>query len=493
MTSRHGYHQLDEVGDDRNLPANNSDAFLKPLEDEIPHTSNIITETKFKKRYWLIVLCSLNALIAYADRTNISVCILSIAQEFSWSSSTSGFVLSSFFYGYVCTQVMGGYLSTRFGGKRVLAWSLGLWSLFTFLTPIAVDTGMGTLTLCRIGFGLSQGVAFPSIATMLARHLPVHEQTRANALVLASTYIGAIVGNVVAAQIVAVHGWRSVFYSFGVLGAFWLLPWIWYNAPELEQEGFSRLVDAHASGGERGDVFQLVKTSEDDVLSIVADEVASQPTVTTRVEDRRVPWRKVFASKEVWALIIAQFCQSWGFWLVVTWLPTYYKDLFHVDIQNLGYFTIVPYLVQGIVAIGTGSLGDYLIYDLRWGKRLVRQVMQATSMLGMAFFMVLASTSASTIVEGMVYITLAMGIYNLSVAGMAINHMDIAPKHAGVIYGIGNTAGQVPGIIGVWMTGWLLDVTHQNWVVVFSLAAVICVVGSVVWVLWCGSEPVIDD
>jgi hypothetical protein len=43
-----------------------------------------------------------------------------MAEQFGWSKSTSGFVLSSFFYGYLCTQILGGYLAYRFGGKPLL-------------------------------------------------------------------------------------------------------------------------------------------------------------------------------------------------------------------------------------------------------------------------------------------------------------------------------------------------------------------------------------
>jgi MFS transporter, ACS family, solute carrier family 17 (sodium-dependent inorganic phosphate cotransporter), other len=431
---------------------------------------------RIQKRHWLVILCSFGALVAYADRTNIAVCVIPMSKEYGWSSSTSGFVMSAFFYGYVCTQVAGGYMSTKWGGKRVLAWGVALWSLFTFLTPLAASN-LFSLAICRVCFGLVQGVCFPSIMTMFARYLRQDEQTRANALVLAFTYLGAIVGNVTSAQIVATWGWRAVFYIFGCIGVLWLIPWIMFDPSPVETQRLSDDVELESP------MIRHQKMSDEDLFA----------TASESPRDRSIPWAQIFAAKQVWALIVAQFCQSWGFWLVVVWLPSYYESAFHVDLANIGYFTIVPYFVQGMVALATGSLGDYLIYKRRFSKLRVRQVMQAASMLGMAIFMVIASTVAKNIVEGMIYITLAMGVYNLHVAGMAINHLDIAPKHAGVVYGIGNTAGQIPGIIGVWLTGFLLDITNHNWAVVFSLAAIICVIGSIVWVKWCGVEPIIDD
>jgi MFS family permease len=54
------------------------------------------------------------------DRSNIAVAIVYMAKEFGWSSTTQGLVLSSFFVGYLTTQVLGGALADKFGGKWVL-------------------------------------------------------------------------------------------------------------------------------------------------------------------------------------------------------------------------------------------------------------------------------------------------------------------------------------------------------------------------------------
>jgi len=37
--------------------------------------------------------------------------------EFGWDETTQGFVLSSFYWGYICTNVPGGWLATKIGGR----------------------------------------------------------------------------------------------------------------------------------------------------------------------------------------------------------------------------------------------------------------------------------------------------------------------------------------------------------------------------------------
>jgi ACS family sodium-dependent inorganic phosphate cotransporter len=72
------------------------------------------------------------------DHVNMSISILPMSREFNWSPSTVGLVQSSFFWGYLLTQIAGGIWADKVGGKRVLGLGVVLWSIATILTPIAV-------------------------------------------------------------------------------------------------------------------------------------------------------------------------------------------------------------------------------------------------------------------------------------------------------------------------------------------------------------------
>ena len=89
-------------------------------------------------RYTVMLLAAVAVFICYMDRVIISVAIIPMASDFGWSPEQMGRVLSSFFVGYLLTQVAGGWLAERYGGKIVLGFGVVFWSLFTMLTPIAV-------------------------------------------------------------------------------------------------------------------------------------------------------------------------------------------------------------------------------------------------------------------------------------------------------------------------------------------------------------------
>ena len=75
-------------------------------------------------------------------------------REFGWSEATDGLVLSAFFAGYTCTQLVGGWAATRYGGKVVLSFAVLCWSICTALTPAAAYVGLPVLVACRFLLGI---------------------------------------------------------------------------------------------------------------------------------------------------------------------------------------------------------------------------------------------------------------------------------------------------------------------------------------------------
>lgn len=76
---------------------------------------------------------------------------------------------SSFLWGYVFSSVIGGVLVDKYGGKRVMAWGVALWSLATLLTPWAASRSTVALLAMRAFFGLAEGVALPSMSNLSSR------------------------------------------------------------------------------------------------------------------------------------------------------------------------------------------------------------------------------------------------------------------------------------------------------------------------------------
>ena len=226
--------------------------------------------------------------------------------EFGWTNTDQGIVLGAFFNGYIFTQIVGGLLSKRYGGKLVLLACITLASLFTALTPLAANYSFRVLVACRCALGAVEGVGIPATMSMLAEWAAPSERSLAAGFVFAGSYCGnvgtfalaGILANVdlfnlgIRSLLTLVHasgwllrtlGWRSIFYTISAAGMVWvaafavltsaspqralrhlLLPLhpseLAILAPSPRSEGGGRegeQTDAHASGngGNEGEEF----------------------------------------------------------------------------------------------------------------------------------------------------------------------------------------------------------------------------------------------
>lgn len=133
----------------------------------------------FGFRHIQVVLLFFCLTITYAERVNMSVAIVAMTdrngtnpnfQDFDWDESKKSLILSSFFWGYVVTQIPGGQMAKKFGGKIMLLVSITVCSLLNLLTPKFAEIGDWPAVVClRVVQGFSQGVIFPSTHTLLAQ------------------------------------------------------------------------------------------------------------------------------------------------------------------------------------------------------------------------------------------------------------------------------------------------------------------------------------
>ena len=297
----------------------------------------------------ILALSALSVMISYADRTNIAIAELDMKEELNLSDTTLAIINSSFFWGYAITQVLGGWFADKYGGKMVLLTAVAGWSLFTIIVPFAVSQGLALFIFSRILLGAAEGVGFPAVHSILGKWIPINERSRAVSIVTAFSYLGAILSSVVASALLKPYGWRSVFYSFGIIGMLWCVPWLYYakNAPSEaldSEEGDIIVISASKS------TYTHLQNVPGSASSSESDHSAgfiSTDTVNVRgVRLIPTPWRRILEAKEVWAIIINQFAQSWGFFTILFYLPTYFKTVHGLRSDQAGFRTILPNLLQ---------------------------------------------------------------------------------------------------------------------------------------------------
>ena len=393
------------------------------------------------RRFTVVALFFLATVLCYVDRVSISVAIIPLSHDRGYDGAAQGIILSAFFWGYLLPQLLGGWMSDRFGGRRVLAAGVAVWSIATLLMPPA-SIAFSLLIAMRVLLGLGEGVNFPAIHSITARWVPAEERARVIALNFSGIHLGTVTAFLLSPMIIVAWGWPALFYIAGTIGVVWVVLWMWRTAetPETDPD-----------------------ITRDELATILAGRPdASHATA--------IPWGPILREPAVWAIAIAHLCNNFGFYILLLWLPTYLDKTFHLTLPRVGLFSLIPWISTFIFSNVAGWLADRMF---RAGVRVVtvRKTLQTVSFVGGALPLLLLP-SVSTPVHAIALVTMSVACNGFGTGGFAANHLDIAPRYAGILMGISNTMATIPGIIGVAAAGFVLRSTGSFSAVFYVIAAV---------------------
>ncbi|XP_064597334.1 sialin-like [Liolophura sinensis] len=445
------------------------------------------------KRYILTFLGFLGFVNVYALRVNLSVALVEMVTlnetkvenatsecpgpnntdvpdvyrkgEFDWSPSLQGIILGSFFYGYVTTQIPGGWIAENFGGKKLFGFGVLCTSALTLLTPVAARLHVGVLILIRILEGIGEGVTFPAMHAMFGKWAPVWERSR----LVSITYAGAQMGTVVSLPISGIlcdshifGGWPAVFYIFGAVGCLWFVVWMFMVADTPAKHS-------------------TISTEERDFIE---QSIGSKP------QRERTPWLGIFTSMPFWAIFIAHFCNNWGFYTLLTCLPTYLSEVLHFNIKENGLLSALPYFCCWVTMNVTGFVVDYLREHRYLSTVHARKLATSLGFLFPGGFLVAAGYSGCNATLDVAFLTLALGLSGIYMSGFIVNHLDIAPKFSGTLMGLTNCFGTLPGFLGPILAGYLTDKqqTSAQWQKVFYISCGIYVFGTVFYLAFASGD-----
>ena len=415
-------------------------------------------------RFKVVFLSFLAVFICYIDRVNISVAIIPMQEQFGWSESQVGIILGSFYFGYMITMTVGGYLADKYGGKKVLGYALLIWSLFTIITPLFAYQGLWWLILVRILMGLGEGVTFPSWHSIYARWIPFKERTRAVGFTNSGIAAGTLFGFAVAALIIANYSWEWVFYSFGLIGVFWYFFW-------------NKIVTSYPEDNNY--------ISKDELI-IIKSEAPSKETAP------KIPLLRLIRNTPFMAIAIATFCNNWSLYTFLSYLPKYInapmaQGGMGIDLgSNIFIYSIlIPSLVSMISLILGGYLADNLIKNGH-GILKVRKSVNSIGFFGSAIFLYLISLEDS-LINVIILLCLINICSGICAGGFGVNHADLGPKYTGSLVGISGSIGMIAAIVSPIVAGYVLEIT-DTWNSIFYICVGILTFGGTFYLIFASAK-----
>lgn len=391
-------------------------------------------------RVVLALLCVMYFL-TYIDRVNVSTAAAGFGKEFHFSNTQIGTVFSAFGFSYLLFQVIGGWVSDRFGVRRTLIASGLVWAVATILTGFAV--GFWSLFVARLLLGFGEGATFPAATAAMARWISKEKRGFAQGI----THSAARIGNAVAPGVIVIlmtaYGWRAAFYATGAFSLVWVVVW-------------SLTFTEHPKDHPR----------------ITPEELRRLPAPVARASG--LPWGRLFM--RMLPVTIVYFCYGWTLWLFLSWIPQYFLHSFNLDLKKSALFASSVFLC-GVVGDTLGGVVTDRILVATGSLKTARSTMVSVCML-LTLLAMLPMLFSHDLTVSVVCLSAGFFFAEMTIGPMWAIPMDVASEYAGTASGIMNTGSALAAIVSPILGGWLIDVTG-NWELPFVGSMVLMALGVV--------------
>ncbi len=396
------------------------------------------------------------ALMAYVQRTSLSIAAERIMPDLHLSQMQIGWLMWAFTVAYTLFQIPGGALGQRYGARNTY-FAIGLISCAaTIATPLApaVLTGAAlyfALLLAQASLGASQGPVFPVFAGVMESWFPANRWSLVNGLQTAGMNIGAAITPPLIVLLEGRLGWRGALLWVGAPTMLLTLGWLWYG-----------------------------RNSPREHPSVSPDEIAELGGGTDNAPIALTFARLlgVAANRNVLLLALSYLCMNYAFYLLQNWSFLYLIQERHFNALSGGFLAILPPIGAAIGAAAGGALGDRFAGRLgaRWGYRLLPLLS-----LPIAGALLLVAVGISSPYSAVGALTLAFAAVEINEGSYWAATMRVARADTMAATGVLNTGGNLGGVVGIPIVAYLSG--HGSWHTAFASGAGFAVAAALLWLL----------
>jgi MFS family permease len=393
----------------------------------------------------LALLCLLY-LILFVNRVNISTAAPLMKADLKLTNSQLGLVFSAFAIPYAFFQLIGGWIGDKFGPRLTLTMCCALVGVSTILTGAAAR-GFVSLFVLRLALGFGEGAAFPTATRAMSSWTPAGSWGFAQGITHSFARLGNAMTPPIMAALLLYISWRGSFVVLGLASFVWLFVWAWYFRNEPAEHP-----------------------------SITQVELSTLPSALTAIggsNRKPVPWWPL--AQRILPVTIVDFCYGWTLWLFLSWIPTFFFENYHLDLQASAIFS-AGVLFAGVIGDTVGGLASDRLLRMTGSLVIARRSVIVTGFLG-AFVFLVPVVLIHDLRIAAIGLSLAFFFAELIVAPIWSIPMDIAPRYAGSASGMMNFGFGVAGLVSPSSFGYLVDRTG-SWVVPFTGSIALLLLGA---------------
>jgi len=371
-----------------------------------------------RRRWFIVCLLSLGMIIAYVDRSNLSVALADkgFIKEFQLSNNDRGMMNSAFFWSYALLQIPAGFVVDRYGVKIPYAIGFCVWSLVSALA--GAISSIPQLIALRVVLGIGEAVVTPASLRWIRFNVEEKQRGLAVGIYMAGTKFGPAIGAPLAGFLILNYGWRAMFFILGVGCLLWLIPWL-----------------------------TLVKNNDRELEAQIVKTTAAQP----------IPFGRLFSTRLMWGIIIGTFAYNYFVYFCMTWLPAYFAESRGLSLGKSSAFTGFSFGGMATVATLAGFWADRIIQ--RGGDAVrTRKMFTIAGLIVASTELIGAFSSSNEVAQAFAIISLS-GLGLATANYWALTQTLMPGAAIGRIAGIQNCASNLAGAVAPYATGKLLEAT----------------------------------
>jgi MFS family permease len=403
----------------------------------------------------LALLCAMYFLY-FVDRVSISTVAPLMKADLQISNTQLGLAFSAFAIPYAFFQLIGGWIGDRLGPRLTLAICCALVGISTALTGAV--TGITSLILLRLALGFGEGAGFPTATRAMASWTPQGNWGFAQGIVHSFARIGNAVTPPIMAGLLLFSSWRGTFVMLGAVSLLWLIVWLWYFRNDPREH------------------------------SAMTPAILATLPVRASGAARTIPWLRL--ARHVMPLTIVDFCYGWTLWLFLAWIPAFFFENYHQNLQASALFS-GGVLLAGVVGDTAGGVATDRLLRKTGSLVIARRGVIVAGFLG-AFIFLIPVVMIHNLTVAAVCLSLAFFFAELIVGPIWSVPMDIAPRYAGTASGMMNFGFGVAGLVSPLSFGYLVDRTG-SWVVPFIGSIFLLLLGAVLALRLRPDHPFVED
>ena len=388
--------------------------------------------------------------MAIMDTTIVNVALPVLGRDFHTSPDAVDAVVIGFLVSTGVFLTASGWLGDRFGGRKVLLFSVVLFTASSALCGLA--TSLGELVVFRVLQGAAGGLMTPVGMAMLFRVFPPAERVRASSILMIPTAFAPALGPVLGGLLVTDLSWRWVFYvnvpigvAAVVFGALFLDDHVQAHPGRFDLAGFLLAASALglimfgvSEGPLKGWASTSVLTTIAAGAALLVAMVLFELRQAKPLVDLRVYGDRLFRSTSVVLTLGAV-----AFLGVLFMVALFYQDGLHLTALQSGLNTF-PEALGVLIGAQVVSRGLYPLFGPRRimasGLTVVALAMAGMSAIG-------AGTSLWWARALMLFIGLGMSC--VFIPAQAASFATISPEQTGRASTLFNAGRQLGGAVGV--------------------------------------------